>query len=119
MIKRVKFQTANLVAHMVSWVLCLPVVVSFAVLFSFLFYYPSFAASEIYKWKDSSGNLIFSDSPQAGSKAEEVRLRKDSRFERPPSTEDDEPKTGKINKATGQRLRDARDINVVLYMTDW
>ncbi len=120
MIKRVKIQTATLVFYRASWVLHLSVVASLAVLFSFLFFLPSFAASEIYKWKDSNGNVIFSDSPQAGSNAEEVRLRKDSRFERPPSREYDLPKTGQTKKAaTEQRLRDARDITVVMYMTDW
>ena len=120
MIKRVKIQTANLVAHRVSWVLHLPVVASFAILISFLFLFPSFASSEIYKWKDSSGNLIFSDSPPSGSKAEEVRLKRDSRFEGQPSREDDVPKTGKTNMAaTEQRMRDARDITVALYVTDW
>lgn len=120
MTKRGKIQTAALVAIRVSWFLHLPVVVSFAVLLSFLFYFPSVAASEIYKWKGKDGNMIFSDSPPSGSNAEEVKIKNNMRFERPPSQEDDEPKTVKRNNAaTGQRLRDARDINVVLYMTDW
>lgn len=37
-----------------------------------------------------------------------------------PSIKDDWPKTEKKDKAvTEQKLRDARDINVVMYMTDW
>ena len=84
------------------------------------FFPPSFAASEIYKYKDNDGNVIFSDSPPSGLNAEEVKLKNNNRFERPYSKEDDEPKTGKRNKAaTEQRLRDATDINVVMYMTDW
>ena len=118
--KRVKTQTASLVAHRVSRFLHLPVVASFAVLLSSLLFFASFSASEIYKWKDSNGNVVFSDSPPSGSDAEEVRIKMHMKFERPPSKEDDDPKTGKTNKAaTGQRLRDARDINVVMYMTDW
>jgi hypothetical protein len=64
--------------------------------------------------------LIFSDAPQAGSNAEEVRIKKDSRFERPSSREDDATKTGQTkNAATEQRMRDLRDISVVMYVTDW
>ncbi len=120
MAKRFKIQTAVVVVRGVLWFLHMPVVASFAVLLSSLFFFPSFAASEIYKWKDNSGNVIFSNSPPSGSNAEEVRLKNNNRFERPPSKEDEEPKTGKKNKtATGQRLRDASDIHVVMYMTDW
>jgi hypothetical protein len=120
MIKRVKIQTAKLVAYRVSCFLHLHVVASLAVILSCMFLFPSFATSEIYKWKDSNGNVIFSDSPQSGSNVEEVRLKKDSRFERPPSREDDVLKTGQTKKAaTEPRVRDARDINVALYMTDW
>ena len=120
MIKKVKIQTAELFAHCGSCFLSLPVVVSFAVLLPLLFLLPSLASSEIYKWKDSNGNVVYSDSPQSGSNAEEVRPKKDSRFERPPSKEVNEPKTVKKNKTeTGPKLRDTRDINVVLYMTDW
>ena len=120
MTERFKIQPADVVACRVSWFLHLPVVASFAVLLSSLLSFPSFAASEIYRWKDHNGNVIFSDSPPPGSNAEEVRLKNNNRFERPPSKEDDEPKAGERNKAaTGQRLRDASDINVVMYMTDW
>jgi hypothetical protein len=84
----------------------------------FLFFLPSFASAEIYKWKDSNGNVVFSDTPPSGANAEEVRLKKNNRFEGLPSRKDD---TTKIEKAgrTGPKLRDARDINVVMYMTDW
>jgi hypothetical protein len=120
MTKRSKVQTADVVVCGGLWVLNLSVVVSFAVLLSSLFFFTSFAASEIYKWKDKNGNAIFSDSPPSGSNAEEVRLKNNNRFEGPPSREDEGPKTGKGNKAvTGQALRDASDITVVMYMTDW
>jgi len=93
--------------------------ISFVVLFSCLFVFPSPAASEIYRWKDSDGNMVFSESPPSGSNAEEVRLKSNMRVERPPSR-DDASKTGKSNKAAaGKKLRDASDINVVMYMTDW
>jgi hypothetical protein len=120
MTKRVRIQTAGVLAGRVSWLLHLPVVVSFAVLLSCLCFSPSVADSEIYKWKDNNGNVIFSDSPPSGSNAEKVKIKNNLRFEMPPSKEDDGSKTiKKNNPAEGQRLRDARDINVVLYMTDW
>jgi len=119
MTTRVKIQPV-LVACRVPWFLHLPVVAAFVVLLSSLFLLPSFAASEIYKWKDSNGNVIFSDSPVSGVNAEEVRIKKESRFERPSSSEYDLPKTGQTKKAaTEQKMRDARDINVVMYVTDW
>ena len=120
MTKRFKNQTAALVARRGSWLLRLPVIASFAVLLSYLFFFPSFAATEIYKWKDKNGNVIFSDSPPSGSNAEEVRIKNNMRFDIPPSKEADAPKAGKGNAApTKQRLRDVRDIHVVMYMTDW
>ncbi|MBS1127497.1 MAG: hypothetical protein H6Q93_1486 [Nitrospirae bacterium] len=120
MTKRFKIQTKAPAASRGSWFLRLTVIVSFAVLLLSLFFSPSFAASEIYKWKDKNGNVIFSDSPPSGSNAEEVRIKNNMRFDIPPSKEADAPKAGKGNAApTKQRLRDVRDIHVVMYMTDW
>ena len=120
MAKRFKIQTTYFVARRDSWFSQLSALVSGGVLLLSLFFFPSFAASEIYKWKDNNGNVIFSDSPPSGSNAEEVRLKSNNRFERPPSREDEKPKTGKGNKAAAeQKLRDTSDINVVMYMTDW
>ena len=120
MTKRARIQTPAVVASRGLWCLHLSVFISFVVFLSCLCFFPSVAASEIYKWKDSNGNVTFSDSPPSGAKAEEVKIKNDMRFELPPSNENDGPKiVKKNNPATGQRLRDARDINVVLYMTDW
>ncbi len=63
---------------------------------------PSFA--EIYKWTDKDGNIVFSDTRPAGVDAKKVKVLKER--ERPRSAED----TGK---------REYRDIEVLLYMTDW
>lgn len=62
MTKMLKIQTVKAFTPRIALFIHLPVVVLFAVLLSFLFLFPSFAASEIYKWKDSNGNMIFSDS---------------------------------------------------------
>lgn len=118
MAKVSRIQLSGTTAFRVSFFLHL--VVFFILVVSFVFLFPSFAASEIYKWKGADGNVVFSDSPPSGSKAEEVKIKDDMRFEIPPSRETGALKTVKGNKAaTGQRLRDIRDINVVLYMTDW
>ena len=119
MTKRVKIQTAVLVARRVSCFL--RVIASFfAALLLFMFLFPSFATAEIYKWKDKDGNVIFSDSPPPKSNAEKMKLNNNMRLERPFSRENDAPKTGKMNKTTtGQKLIEASDINVVMYMTDW
>ncbi len=120
MTKRFKIQTTDFVVRRVSWFPQLSALVSGGVLLLSLFFFPSFAAAEIYKWKDSGGNVIFSDSPPSGSNAEEVRIKNNNRFERPPSKEDEKPKAGKGDKAAAeQQLRDTSDINVVMYMTDW
>ena len=106
-----------------GWVSCflhLPVVVPLAVLLSCLFIFPSVAAAEIYKWKDNNGNVIYSDSPPSESKAEKVKIKNDMRFELPPSSRNEKPKNSNgNNSAAGQRLRDVRDLNVLLYVTDW
>ncbi|MGC2063475.1 MAG: DUF4124 domain-containing protein, partial [Thermodesulfovibrionales bacterium] len=101
----------------VTWFLSF--VASFVLFLLFLLFLPSFSTAEIYKWKDKDGNVVFSESPPPGSNAEEVKPSINMRVERPPSRAN-EPKTGKnIKTVTEQKLRDAGDINVVMYMTDW
>lgn len=98
----------------------LPVVAVSLVLLSSLLFLPSFASSEIYKWTDREGNVVFSESPPSGANAEEVKVKDGMRVDRPASEgrNDSKGKKGK-SAATGQKLRDVSDINVVMYMTDW
>ena len=118
MTKRINIQAADMFSKL-SLFRHLSLVVSFVVFLSFLIFLPSFTTAEIYKWKDKDGNLVFSESPPPGSDAEEVRPKTNMRVDRPASRAN-EPKTAKKNKpAAEQTLRDARDINVVMYMTDW
>ena len=63
---------------------------------------PSFA--QIYKWTDKEGNIVFSDTRPAGVDAKKVKVLKER--ERPRAGEE----TGK---------REYRDIEVLLYMTEW
>ncbi len=69
---------------------------------------------EIYKWKDSKGNIIFSDAPPAGSNAEKQTFR-EQRIERPSVKED-----ARHPQAAGAvKKRAYQDIRVVMYMTAW
>ncbi len=97
-----------------------PYVVALTVVFLTTLFVPSFTSSEIYKWKDRDGNVVFSDSPPPGSNAEEVRLKNNMRFEKPRSLEDADPKTIRRDESSAvKKQRDAGDIHVVMYMTDW
>lgn len=120
MTKKSKIRTAEAAVLRGSWFLHSAVVISLAVSIASLFFFPSLAASEIYKWKDPNGNVIFSDSPPPDSNVEEVRPKHYNWVRTPSSKVDDEPKIGDRNTAaTRQPLRDAGEIRVVMYMTDW
>jgi len=72
------------------------------------------AWAEIYKWKDSKGNIIFSDSPPAGSNAEKQIIR-EQRIERP-AVQEEAPRS----KGTATvKKRAYGDIRVIMYMTSW
>ncbi len=86
----------------------------FAVAILSLFLFPVFSSAEIYQWKDSSGNVFFTDSPPAGVQAEEKRYRED-RIER---HETKEP-ASRRKSAPAAALRDYGDVQVIMYMTTW
>ena len=76
--------------------------------------FPASASAEIYQWKDSSGNVFYTDSPPPGVKTEEKRFR-EQRIERP-AVKEEAPRA--VRRETG-RLRPYSDIQVVMYMTSW
>jgi glutaredoxin len=76
--------------------------------------FTSVVSSEIYKWKDSKGNIIFSDAPPAGGGAER-QILKEQRIERPPVKEEAYQPQGN----TGTKKRAYQEIRVVMYMTSW
>ncbi len=75
---------------------------------------PSQSSAEIDQWTDSTGNVIYSDTPPAGGAAKEIKVKENNRT----IMEETYPKTKKSReKESG--LKDIRDISVILYMTDW
>jgi len=77
---------------------------------------PLSVSAEIYKYTDSSGNTVFSDSPPSGGNFQKMKFL-EQRMEVPerPEIKNDEPV-----KSTGLKSkRDYRDIKVVMYMTSW
>lgn len=81
-----------------------------ALLFLLVLYAP--ASAEIYQWKDSSGNVMYGDSPPAGVKTEQKKYREDRVVRH-------EYKEKAVGKKDGPALREYGDIEVVMYMTSW
>jgi len=77
---------------------------------------PLSVSAEIYKWTDSSGQTIFSDSPPAGVNAQKMKIREE-RMELPERPEIKNDKPGKTNEIKNKRSY--RDIKVVMYVTSW
>lgn len=77
---------------------------------------PLSVSAEIYKWTDSSGNIVFSDSPPSGANVQKMKFR-EQRLEVPerPEIENSEPVASRELKSK----RAYRDIKVVMYMTSW
>jgi len=96
----------------------------FVLLFPFL---PS-AWGEIYQWTDKNGNVVFSDTPPPGKEAKIKHLREEGVFTAPPREETAKPeiKNENRNAAPSQdqereakRKKRIRDVNVVMYSTNW
>ena len=72
------------------------------------------SSAEIYQWKDSSGNIVYGDSPPTGSNAKEKVL---------PRQKIDKP--AGYAEVGGRRVpiagdsRTLRDVNVIMYATSW
>ncbi len=100
---------------MLSFLRFLPAVIFLLVLSS-----PAFP--QIYQWKDRSGNIVFSDTPPAGQESKRLRAleergRPAPREEARPSGEARKSASGPAGKE-GEK-REYRDIEVILYMTEW
>jgi len=83
----------------------------FLFLLSFSFIFASPAVSQVYKWTDENGNLHFTDTPPAGTKAKKIlEDRSESKHQAKTSTSP--------NSRTPAK-RDYRDIQVTIYTTSW
>ena len=76
--------------------------------------FPWAASADIYTWKDSKGNTMFSDSPPAGGRAERQTVT-EQRIERPPVKEAASQPHGNASV----KIRPYKDIRVIMYMTSW
>jgi mycoredoxin len=61
------------------------------------------AFPQIYQWADKDGNVVFSDSPPSGADTKKVKVLKERESSASPSKE----------------KREYREIDVILYMTEW
>ncbi len=101
----------------------MPILLLF-LLFPFL---PS-AWGEIYQWTDKNGNVVFSDSPPSGKEAKIKHLKEDGVYTAPPREETAKPEIKNENKNAdpsqdqereAKRKKRIRDVNVVMYSTNW
>lgn len=82
---------------------------------------PAFA--QVHTWTDKNGNIVISDTPPPGAMRQE-RDGGDRVFQTAP-TSDGTPKPSAVEPeraARGveeRRLRQPRDVQVIMYMTDW
>jgi glutaredoxin len=74
----------------------------------------SAVSGEIYKWKDTNGNIVFSDTPPPGVGVEIKELKEDT-TERA-KTRDYFPK---VETKGLREKRPYTDIHVIMYMTSW
>jgi glutaredoxin-like YruB-family protein len=87
------------------------------VLFVCIILLPSLTSAEIYQWTDANGNTVFTDSPPKGAAAKELKIKPTNQFGPPPQEEENQAPAKSENSTP--KLKDLRDISVVLYMTDW
>lgn len=100
---------------------------SISLLFLLFPFLPS-AWGEIYQWTDKNGNVVFSDTPPSGKEAKIKQLKEDGVYLAPPREERAEPaiRNETANTAPSQdrereakRKKSIRDVNVVMYSTNW
>ena len=76
-----------------------------------------------YKGKDKDGNIVFSDTPPSGADAKKVNVLKEGETPTPkgegirPRAETLKPASSVAVKA--KEKREYRDVEVILYMTEW
>lgn len=79
----------------------------------------TFATAQMYQYADKNGNVVFTDSPPAGSQAGEVKMNDDRVFRSAPR------RAGPSSPATftpageQRRKRDYSEVNAIMYMTSW
>lgn len=86
----------------------------FSLILLFALIFPAFSIpnifAELYKWTDKDSNVFFSDSPQSGVDAKEVKPKTGQRFDVPEGEKKAQPSS---------KVRPFSDIRVIVYMTDW
>jgi len=82
------------------------------------------ARGQLYQYKDSNGNIVFTDTPPAGETVKEKQLKNDGVYwsnqgaaDYPPSQ--DSSKTRSSLPLENKRNRDYGSVTVVMYMADW
>lgn len=81
------------------------------------------AYPQIYQWKDKEGNTVFSDTPPSGTDAKKVNVLKE-RETPTPKEEVVKPKERALKPASpipvqSKEKREYRDVEVILYVTEW
>ncbi len=81
------------------------------------------AFSQMYKWKDKDGNIRFSDTAPSGAGAEKVKVLK-QRETPTPKKEGIKAQEGTLKSPSpiavpSKEKRGYRDIEVILYTTEW
>ncbi|MGA2959316.1 MAG: DUF4124 domain-containing protein [Thermodesulfobacteriota bacterium] len=65
------------------------------------------AFPQIYKWANKDGNIVFSDTPPSGAETQKAKVMNDRESPAAPSA------------SPWKEKREYRDIEVILYMTEW
>jgi len=88
-----------------------------AILFLVIFLSPASPAvsSEIYKWKDKDGNVVFSDTPPPPGVNAEIKEFKEDATERPKTNEN----SPKPQSESVKEKRAYGNIHVIMYVTSW
>jgi len=103
-----------------------PVMIPFFKIILFILLSVSFSSPafpQIYKWKDKDGNIVFSDTLPSGADAKKVNVLKE-RETPTPKEQGIKPGEGTLKSHSpvavqAKEKREYRDVEVILYMTEW
>jgi len=75
--------------------------------------------AQMYQYTDKNGNVVFTDSPPAGSNAGEIKLNNDRMFRSAPRRYEPAAPMTVTPGEEQRRKRDYSDVNAIMYMTNW
>ena len=79
------------------------------------------AYAQLYEYKDENGNIVFTDSPPAGSSSQKKKFKEESVFRSNVSEKDYDSRDASSRRAGqgGQQNKDYSRVSVTMYVATW